>query len=267
MARLPVLRVGSVGPAVERMQAQLFHWGLLEDADEIDGIFGDRTRRALLEFQGKRQGEASYAGQALAEDGECGMTDWAELLKIPIDQIQVAPADKVTAAQASAVYGRALSAEQLADLNECLYTFQITQNDYIRHFLAQTAHESGGLRYLVELYGGWRYEGRTDLGNTQPGDGPRFRGAGAIQLTGRSNYRRFADYIGDVRVVEEGAAYVAYKYPFSSAGFWWTDNRINDAIDGGANCRRVSRLVNGKDPANGLQDRLNYYAKALAVIK
>ena len=56
-------------------------------------------------------------------------------------------------------------------------------------FLAQLAHESGQLRYMEEIASGSAYEGRRDLGNTQPGDGVRFKGRGPIQLTGRSNYR------------------------------------------------------------------------------
>jgi predicted chitinase len=41
---------------------------------------------------------------------------------------------------------------------------------------------------------------------------------------------------------------------------------MNAFIDKGASCRQVSAKVNGRDPANGLQDRLNYYAKAQRVI-
>src|SRR5512134_1807593 len=61
----------------------------------------------------------------------------------------------------------------------------------IAHFLAQLGHESGDLRYSEELASGIAYEGRLDLGNTQPGDGMRFKGRGLIQLTGRANYTRY----------------------------------------------------------------------------
>ena len=64
------------------------------------------------------------------------------------------------------------------------------------HFLAQCAHESGGFIYREELASGAAYEGRRDLGNTQSGDGVRFKGRGYIQLTGRANYTKFGPVAG-----------------------------------------------------------------------
>jgi putative chitinase len=174
-----------------------------------------------------------------------------------------APAPQlVTAAQALAVFERAPTPAQLADLNACCRRFEINTPARIRHFLAQVGHESGGLRWMVELADGTAYEGRQDLGNNQHGDGPRFKGAGAIQLTGRYNYQRFADFIRDPRVME-GATYVAERYPFTSAGFWWQRNNMNALVDSGASVRAVSARVNGRDPANGLNDRMAYHARAL----
>ncbi|MBN8561050.1 MAG: hypothetical protein J0L70_11035 [Leptolyngbya sp. UWPOB_LEPTO1] len=171
----------------------------------------------------------------------------------------------VTQAQAEAVFGNSISNAQLVDLNSCLQQFDITTPDRIRHFMAQIAHESGGLRWLQECADGWEYEFRRALGNVYPRDGPRFKGAGALQLTGRSNYQQFADCIGDPRVME-GVDYVAAIYPFTSAGFWWQNNNMNRFIDLGATCRQVSAKVNGKDPANGLEDRERCYALACSAI-
>ena len=174
-------------------------------------------------------------------------------------------AELVTMAQAAAVFTRSPSASQLADLNSCLRRFAINTPARIRHFLAQVGHESGGLRWMLELASGDAYEGRQDLGNTRAGDGRRFKGAGAIQLTGRYNYQRFADYIKDPDVMD-GASYVSIRYPFTSAGFWWHLNAINAFVDQGASCRQVSAKVNGRDPANGLADRETYFARAVAAI-
>lgn len=171
----------------------------------------------------------------------------------------------VTTTQATAVFTRSPSVSQLADLNSCLQRFSINTPARIRHFLAQVGHESGGLRWMLELASGKDYEGRQDLGNIRSGDGPRYKGAGAIQLTGRYNYQRFSDFIKDPDVMD-GAAYVSTRYPFTSAGFWWHLNAINAFVDQGASCRQVSAKVNGRDPANGLDDREAYYARAVAVI-
>ena len=176
-----------------------------------------------------------------------------------------AAAELVTMAQAAAVFTRSPSASQLTDLNSCLRRFAINTPARIRHFLAQVGHESGGLRWMLELASGDAYEGRQDLGNTRTGDGRRFKGAGAIQLTGRYNYQRFADYIKDPDVMD-GASYVSIRYPFTSAGFWWHLNAINAFVDQGASCRQVSAKVNGRDPANGLADRETYFARAVAAI-
>ena len=153
---------------------------------------------------------------------------------------------------------------EITELNACLAKFDITKPARIRHFLSQTAHESGGGRYMKELASGEDYEYRDDLGNTQPGDGPKYRGAGYIQLTGRANYQAFSDYIKDPKVME-GVDYVAANYPFTSAGFWWKNNRVNQDCDEGASVLQITKIVNGG--TNGLQDREDYYNKTLEVIK
>ena len=174
----------------------------------------------------------------------------------------------VTKKQLAYIWGCAESLikdTEVAELNRCLNTFNITTKVRIRHFLAQCSHESGGGRWFKELASGAAYEGRSDLGNTQNGDGPRYKGAGLIQVTGRFNYQQFANFIKDPKVMN-GVDYVAVNYPFSISGFWWMTNKMNELCDRGATCRQVSARVNGTDPANGLADREKYYKRCLEII-
>lgn len=77
-----------------------------------------------------------------------------------------------------------------------MVTFGILDPTEQALYLAQISHESGGFEYLEEIASGAAYEGRADLGNTQPGDGVRYKGRGYIQLTGRNNYQNYGDLIG-----------------------------------------------------------------------
>lgn len=149
-----------------------------------------------------------------------------------------------------------ISDSMLNDLNSCLSKFSINTPIRLRHFISQCSHESGCGLYTKELGNGSSYEGRSDLGNTLKGDGSKFKGAGYIQLTGRNNYQKLADYICDEKVME-GVSYVASNYPWTSAGFWWYKNNMNALCDSGASVESITRKVNGG--INGLADREKYY--------
>jgi predicted chitinase len=177
-----------------------------------------------------------------------------------------APTELVSAEQAEYIFERSVDTSILADLNSCLVKFGITEKEDIRQFLAQCAHESGSLRWLKELATGDDYEWRDDLGNTQEGDGRKYKGSGLIQLTGRENYTKFADFMGDPEIVNQGVDYVAKHFPASSAAFWWKNNNMSQYIANGATVEQVSARVNGKHPANGLSDRIYYYDHAKVVI-
>ena len=152
-----------------------------------------------------------------------------------------------------------IEAEEITELNKCLERFKINTPERIRHFLSQTAHESGGGKWKKELSDGKYLEGRDDLGNFNAGDGPRYKGAGYIQLTGRYNYQQFANFINDPEVMN-GYEYVAQNYPFTSAGFWWESNNMNGLCDTHPTVEQVTRRVNGG--LNGLEDRKHYHKLA-----
>ena len=158
-----------------------------------------------------------------------------------------------------------LSAKIIADLNSCLQRYNITTNSRVRHFISQCSHESGAGRWTKELASGEAYEGRADLGNTQPGDGPKYKGGGYIQLTGRYNYTKFSQAIGDQEVVNQGVNYVATNYPWTSAGFWWDNNKMNALCDTNPTVEAVTKRVNGG--YNGLEDRRMYYNRCVQVFK
>lgn len=165
--------------------------------------------------------------------------------------------------QVEAILGRRISSTQFQRLDYSLKRFEINTIPRVQHFLSQIAHESGGLRWIVELASGAAYEFRRDLGNVFPGDGPKFKGVDPLQMTGRANYQAFANWIGDQKVME-GWRYVSQAYLFLPSGFWWQNNKMNQLIDNGATVRQVTRRVNGG--FNGLSDRERYYRKALDVI-
>ncbi|MCT7662243.1 peptidoglycan-binding protein [Shinella kummerowiae] len=138
----------------------------------------------------------------------------------------------------------------------------------IQHFLAQTAHESDGFSTSEEYASGAAYEGRKDLGNTEAGDGKRFKGRGPIQLTGRSNYRQFTAWMRSMQPdcpdFERKPELVA-QWPWAgwAAAFFWNTRNINKLADDD-NLVAITKVINGG--RNGLEDRARYLSKAKAVV-
>ena len=153
--------------------------------------------------------------------------------------------------------------EWLPSIEQAMAEFSIDNRLRQAAFLAQIGHESGGLHWLVELWGPTEaqrsYEGRKDLGNTQPGDGYRFRGRGLLQTTGRANYATVGDYLG-VDLTSHPEWLAEPQYAARSAGWYWHNKALNDLADK-RNFVRITRLINGG--TNGLEERYKLYYAAL----
>lgn len=174
------------------------------------------------------------------------------------------------------VVARDRFAALLPAVAQCLAECGCTTAERIAMWAAQIGHESAGLRYMEEIADGSAYNGRTDLGNTQPGDGPRFKGRGPIQVTGRNNYTslsRWAHGKGLVPTptffVDDPAQLASDRYGFIGVTWYWTTQRpMNDYADR-RDIEGGSRAVNGTNPktgrANGIEERIGRYQRALAM--
>jgi putative chitinase len=133
--------------------------------------------------------------------------------------------------------------------------YQITTPLRQAHFLAQLAHESDDLRHAEEEASGGEYEGwARKLGNTEPGDGVRFKGRGLIQITGRRNYTDYGTYRGMDFVTGENPRRLALDPSLavdSACWYWmaWKLNAFADADD----VVTITIQINGG--TNGLAER------------
>lgn len=155
---------------------------------------------------------------------------------------------------------RIRAAIYLVPLDDAMTEFSIDTPARQAMFLAQVCHESGSLRYVRELATGDAYEGRLDLGNTQPGDGVRFRGRGLIQITGRANYVDCSRALfGDDRLITYPHLLESAGAAARSAAWFWKARNLNTPADAG-DFRAVTRRINGG--YNGWDDRVAAWERA-----
>jgi putative chitinase len=155
-------------------------------------------------------------------------------------------------------------------LNRVLEEYEISTPLRSAAFLAQLAHESGEFRYMEEIWGPTEAQKRYEppstlaakLGNTERGDGKRFKGRGPIQITGRANYDRYGKLLGvDLLTNPELAA--TPQIAFSIAGLYWQGNGLNQLADRD-DIVTITKRINGG--VNGLAERRAYYKRAKAVL-
>lgn len=136
----------------------------------------------------------------------------------------------------------------------------------LANFLGQASHETGGFRYLKEIWGPTaaqkRYEGRMDLGNTQPGDGKKFMGRGIFQTTGRGNYTRLGAKL-NLPLADSPELVETPDVAVLSACVYWDEHGLSALADAHRE-DDITRRINGG--VNGLSSRRDLVARAKEVL-
>jgi putative chitinase len=189
----------------------------------------------------------------------------------------------ITADHLAAIAGRrtSLMLELAHWISEICPRYEIDARQEYCHFLAQACHETGRFKTLREYASGAAYEGRVDLGNTQPGDGVKFKGRGIFQTTGRANYLQLGIKLGRRDLfIQQPELLEKPEYAVWSACEFWRSRRLNDVANHADNdvlkkkyrgkilevspVEYISITINGG--YNGVSERKRYYAAAQAVL-
>lgn len=166
-------------------------------------------------------------------------------------------------------------------INEICPKYEIDSAQEYAHFLAQACHETDRFKTLREYASGKSYEGRKDLGNSQQGDGARFRGRGIFQTTGRTNYALLGVKKGKRSMFLEAPALLEVpEYAVWSACEFWSTRGLND-IANHVDTDRIKKKYRGKvievSPVeyismtinggkNGMEQRKAFYERAKTVL-
>lgn len=275
-----LLKVGSVGDDVKKLQAKL---GLA-----ADGHFGPGTEAKVKAWQ---------AANGLTPDGLVGDGSWAKMFGSDAPAAPAAPVASVAPSDFKLANLKGhIPDSVIAQIPDTAAKFGITTPLRLAHFLAQASHESGGfkavnenLNYsadglkkifpkyfpgnLNESYARQPqkianrvYASRMGNGDETSGDGYRYKGAGFIQLTGKSNYSAFDKFVDDD--ILANPSLVATKYALASAAWFFWKNNLWSICDQGATDQVVAAVTKRVNGAHiGLPDRLKHFKEYWALLK
>ena len=269
------LKIGSKGEEVKALQAKL---GLAADGD-----FGPGTEAKLKAWQ---------TTNGLTADGIAGPST---LAKLGISESAAPAAVPASSFKLDKLKGHIPDAV-IAQIPDTAAKFGITNVLRLSHFLSQAGHESGGFKAVNENLNysadGLKkifpkyfpgniseaysrnpqkiankvYSSRMGNGDEASGDGWKYRGAGFIQLTGKSNYAAFDKTVEDD--ILANPSLVATKYPLASAAWFFNSNKLWAICDRGADrstVESVTKRVNGG--LIGIEDRWKHFQEYYNLLK
>lgn len=248
-----------VAAALQRALATL---RLLHPLDDVDGQIGNRTKGAWKVFLDAQ----NLANPGTLDGFSAGVLlqathDPAGLLGLP--KVALQPEFEFRRRQRQTNRDVSVQAIRQAGLARQLTKPQIA------YILATAEHESDAFSTLEEYSSGSQYEGRADLGNTQPGDGQRFVGRGYVQLTGRRNYTKYAELTGiDLirypSVLMNWPALSVFVIVDGMVRGVYTTRRLDEFVNTGKQDFFNARLiVNGHDRAQKIADQASDWLRRL----
>lgn len=260
-----LLRLGSSGEEVKKLQEKL--------GVDVIGKFGPKTEAAVKGWQ---------SAHGLTPDGIVGDATWAKMfapvVETPAPAPIVAPAPTVAPVLNIEKLKGHIPQSIIDQIPDTAARFGITTPLRLAHFLSQASHESGGFRAFSEnlnynakgLCGIFRkyfpsvtialqyerkpekiankvYASRMGNGNEASGDGWKYRGRGALQTTGKSNYQDFANFM-QMSDIMTNPDLVSSKYALASAAFFFKKNNLWSICDQGASdevVKKLTKRING----------------------
>ena len=243
-------KMGSRGVEVINLQRALMALGYDIGRTKDDGILGKYTSAAISKFQADNKLQATGTAtpdtvQAMNK-AVAANPNKAKLQKAKPEEFK----GKIEVSALGDKESRAVLSKEAQS--------QGIKGKELAAFLAQCSHESGGFRYLSEIWGPTAaqntYDGR--MGNNKSGDGYRYRGRGYIQLTGKNNYTQAGRALGLDLVKNPDQASTPEIGAKTSVWFWKTN--VQPRISNWDDVTAITKIVNGG--YNGLDDRKMRYA-------
>lgn len=250
---------GELIKAVQRALAELY---LLNPYDDVDGRIGPHTREAWKFFKEATNQASSNTIERKSAERLVQASDEPSRF---IGQIKVNLQPNFEFRRRQSQANREKSAQAMIEAAKA----QWLSKAQIAYILATAEHESDSFNTLEEYSSGSQYEGRNSLGNTQPGDGTRYKGRGYVQLTGRRNYTEYTRITG-IELVK--LPIILMNWPALSVfvivdGMMrgvYTGRRLDEFVNNSKeDFFNARQIVNGHDCALKIADRANDWLKRI----